>query len=430
MNDRPLDVIETVSNEALLAQRVEKEIDFAEIEPLINIGEHRQLFIHQELLLDEGERDIARGRLAFAGPRRRRQLPREEAQTIVKVRPLQGGERRRSPYQVERDFFFAFIKTRHANKLLAEDVQRGPDRAHRLDSAFESGLFGDDGAGEFRIFWIAALISNTGGWMQNAAIPYVIFQLTDRNGGVGVAGFWQYIPIMVVGADPAQLAQIDELISLWDQPESPESKTVRITKVFQIRYSKAKVISDAIKDVYRDLLSSNDPSLQSKGNDKQPPQGGQSTSYVFGRSSNDSSKKEEPKDQPIRFKGLLSIGVDEISNTIVVSSASGLLEDISQLITTLDEAAKPDTKFKVVPLSPTRIEVEVTMTADEQGLEIPYRGSYTVEKVDDHWDMTSGTLNAGSAASSADRPFRAPCIHARGRRGNCAGTTSRPWPGR
>ncbi|MFN8051056.1 MAG: MFS transporter [Acidimicrobiales bacterium] len=59
---------------------------------------------------------------------------------------------------------------------------------------------------EFRIFWIAALISNTGGWMQNAAIPYVIFQLTGRNGGVGVAGFWQYIPIMVVGAAGGSIA--------------------------------------------------------------------------------------------------------------------------------------------------------------------------------------------------------------------------------
>ena len=52
---------------------------------------------------------------------------------------------------------------------------------------------------EFRIFWIAALISNTGGWMQSAAIPYVVFELTRRNGGVGVAGFWAYIPIMVMG---------------------------------------------------------------------------------------------------------------------------------------------------------------------------------------------------------------------------------------
>jgi len=59
---------------------------------------------------------------------------------------------------------------------------------------------------EFRIFWMAALVSNTGGWMQNAAIPYVVFQLTNRNGGVGVAGFWQYLPIMFASVAGGSLA--------------------------------------------------------------------------------------------------------------------------------------------------------------------------------------------------------------------------------
>lgn len=53
---------------------------------------------------------------------------------------------------------------------------------------------------DFRIFFIAALISNTGGWMQSAALPYVVYELTSSNGGVGATGFFQYIPIMVAGA--------------------------------------------------------------------------------------------------------------------------------------------------------------------------------------------------------------------------------------
>ena len=118
-----------------------------------------------------------------------------------------------------------------------------------------------------------------------------------------------------------------------------------------MKYSQASVIAETVKSVYRDLLSSNDPSLQNKGDGKQQPQTSPSMSYVFGRSSNNDDTKDEPKDQPIRFKGLLSIGVDEISNTIVVSAASGLMEDISHLIESLDEAAKPTTTFQVVPLS-------------------------------------------------------------------------------
>lgn len=59
---------------------------------------------------------------------------------------------------------------------------------------------------DYRWFWFAALTSNTGGWMQSAAIPYVAFRLTGRNGGVGVTGFFQYIPLMLMGAIGGSLA--------------------------------------------------------------------------------------------------------------------------------------------------------------------------------------------------------------------------------
>ena len=59
---------------------------------------------------------------------------------------------------------------------------------------------------EFRIFFVAALVSNTGSWMQNAAIPYVIFRLTSTNGGVGLSGFFQYLPIMLMGAAGGSMA--------------------------------------------------------------------------------------------------------------------------------------------------------------------------------------------------------------------------------
>lgn len=157
--------------------------------------------------------------------------------------------------------------------------------------------------------------------------------------------------ILVQNATAEQLATIERLISIYDRPETNDPRAVRLTRTFGLKFSQASVIAETVKSVYRDLLSSNDPSLQNKGDGKQQPQAGPSTSYVFGRSSNNDDKKDEPKDQPIRFKGLLSIGVDEISNTIVVSAASGLMEDISHLIESLDEAAKPTTTFQVVPLS-------------------------------------------------------------------------------
>ncbi len=158
--------------------------------------------------------------------------------------------------------------------------------------------------------------------------------------------------ILVQNATADQLVIIEKLIEVYDLPESNDPRAIRVTKIFGLKYSQASVIAETVKSVYRDLLSANDSSLQSKGDDKQPPQSqGPSTSYIFGRSNSDSTKKDEPKEQPIRFKGLLSIGVDEVSNSLVVSSASGLMDEIALLIETLDEAAKPTTKFEVMQLN-------------------------------------------------------------------------------
>lgn len=52
---------------------------------------------------------------------------------------------------------------------------------------------------DFRWFWVGALVSNTGGWMQNAAVPYVAFTLTGSVGDVGITGFFQYVPFMAMG---------------------------------------------------------------------------------------------------------------------------------------------------------------------------------------------------------------------------------------
>jgi MFS family permease len=83
---------------------------------------------------------------------------------------------------------------------------------------------------DFRRFWLGALVSNTGGWMQNAAVPYVAFTLTGSPGDVGITGFFQYVPFMLMGlvggvlADRyprralligAQLAQAACAFALW-----------------------------------------------------------------------------------------------------------------------------------------------------------------------------------------------------------------------
>ncbi len=57
----------------------------------------------------------------------------------------------------------------------------------------------------------------------------------------------------------------------------------------------------------------------------------------------------EDKGQKVpKFKGLISIGVDELSNTLVVSAPAYLLETIDKMVLELDEAAKPKEEMMTV----------------------------------------------------------------------------------
>jgi type II secretory pathway component GspD/PulD (secretin) len=144
--------------------------------------------------------------------------------------------------------------------------------------------------------------------------------------------------ILVTGADPNQLKIIEELIALYDIPESKDSAAVRRTRIVQVNYSKARVIADAVKEVYRDLLSANDPALQNNNQNKDQKQKPPEAMYTYIYSTGGDDKKP---DSPAKFKGQLSLGVDELSNTLVVSAGEGLLDNVTETIEALDLCARP-----------------------------------------------------------------------------------------
>lgn len=58
----------------------------------------------------------------------------------------------------------------------------------------------------FRLFFFGALASNSGNWLQNLAVPFVLFELTGRSVWVGLAGFAQFIPAFLLGPVGGALA--------------------------------------------------------------------------------------------------------------------------------------------------------------------------------------------------------------------------------
>jgi type II secretory pathway component GspD/PulD (secretin) len=153
--------------------------------------------------------------------------------------------------------------------------------------------------------------------------------------------------ILVQGASKDQLAMIEDLIAVYDKPTSTEPASIRRTKVIPIKYSKANTIAEAVKDVYRDLLSENDKALQTGRKDEKDRPADRNYTYIYGSGGDNADQEQE---QPIRFKGLLSIGVDELSNNLVVSASQGLLDNVSLIVEALDEAARPNSSVQVIHL--------------------------------------------------------------------------------
>jgi type II secretory pathway component GspD/PulD (secretin) len=144
--------------------------------------------------------------------------------------------------------------------------------------------------------------------------------------------------ILVSNASPDQLAIVRSLIEVYDKPISEDSISARRFQMFKIRHAQATAVAETLKEVYRDLLSSKDKVFERNGNEKE--QTSQSTNYyrVYGSVSDDEKKPTKVK---ASFAGAISVGVDETTNTVIVSAQEEWMPSIAEMIRFLDTEAAP-----------------------------------------------------------------------------------------
>ena len=184
--------------------------------------------------------------------------------------------------------------------------------------------------------------------------------------------------ILVRDADAKQLQTIEDLIGIYDVPEPSDSRSMRVTTIFRLENAKAGNVAAAIKDVFRDLLSSNDKALESDDKGQRQASSGLVTFLPRGPVKGGGEGEEE---EPIRFKGLLSIGIDDSSNTLIVSSSGSLMDTIGEMIESLDAAADSSSVVQVIHVDETvdlglieerlRELMKVTPVAEQPGQQPP-----------------------------------------------------------
>ena len=80
------------------------------------------------------------------------------------------------------------------------------DDADRTATPERAGAWSALRSRDFAMFWTAALVSNTGTWMQGVTVPFVIDQVTHSTVWVGVSAFCTYFPATIVAPLAGPLA--------------------------------------------------------------------------------------------------------------------------------------------------------------------------------------------------------------------------------
>lgn len=66
-------------------------------------------------------------------------------------------------------------------------------------AAAKSGAFVAFRFRNFRLMWSASLLSSSGTWLQNIAVPFVIYRITESGFWLGFTGFIAYLPMVITG---------------------------------------------------------------------------------------------------------------------------------------------------------------------------------------------------------------------------------------
>jgi len=132
---------------------------------------------------------------------------------------------------------------------------------------------------------------------------------------------------LIVYGSQSEIDRVKNLLEVLDRDDFPRSGALSSPRIIPVRYSNAADIAEVLRNVYA-------AQIQAAG-----AVGGRGPGRFPGRGPGG-----------VGLANTLSIGVDETSNTIIVSCSESLYREISQLVEMLDEAAnQADRTVQIVP---------------------------------------------------------------------------------
>jgi len=136
---------------------------------------------------------------------------------------------------------------------------------------------------------------------------------------------------LIVQANPADVADIEQLLKILDQRDSPEDVLAAPkARMIPLLNTLAEEIATIVKEVYRDRLTSSSGNRSGSGNS--PQQFFQAMREMRGGGRSGGSNQNNQQDK-------MSVGVDSRTNSLVVVAADALFHEVKELAEQLDQAA-------------------------------------------------------------------------------------------
>lgn len=276
------------------------------------------------------------------------------------------------------------------------------DVVYNLEKYFEDVIGEDDDDDRYRYYW----------WGEQSNDNEEPMTLGKRR-PLRLIDDFVTNTVIVANANAKQLKIITDIIQQYDQLPEPQEYLQRKTEVVQVKYSRASDIAASLKDVYRDLLSSRDKEFQDKDG-KSTAVSMNSRNYVFGEVQRELVDQKKPV--VIKFQGVLSVGIDEVSNSLIICAREELMKSVVKTIRDLDEAAKPDTVVRTHEVRGV-IDAETLKRALSRAVAQPWPGGKPAQ--------AGGQQNGQRAQQNQQREAERREAERRRDRGNDRGRSSR-----
>lgn len=192
----------------------------------------------------------------------------------------------------------------------------------------------------------------------------------DDEGSAVVAGSTLIVPdlrlnALIVRAPPAQLETIEQLLQILDQEDPPEANVARRPRLIPVQHSRAADIAAVLRQVYQDRLVT-------AAGQRQP-----SPEEFFRMLRGGRGSRQSNRDQAAETDRM-AIGVDERTNSLVISAPQALFEEVEPLVLTLDQATEETNQaVRVVTLKRTNSQMVQQALAAITGDSVQSTGSTT-----------------------------------------------------